>query len=158
LLILDSNATLGVFMLTCPQRAHARMRTLADMTLTDISQPDYVRCSMPLSYLTPFEDARLGALELLAVAERRRVDFALLLEDDLRFNTYIGLSTMNWLSELGVKTAESFLGSLYRPSFTPRTRYHNIGGNFIRCDSRLFYLLSGPSSVPSEYNSVRTAR
>jgi hypothetical protein len=137
MLIVGSDAVMEVFMLTCPRRANARMRTLADLALTDIRSPDYVRCTTPATPCKPFEDARLGVLELLQVAAERKTDFILLLEDDLRFNRHIGSNINHWLMALEVRPQEIFLGSLYRPFLNSRRTYRDVNDKFICADSAL---------------------
>jgi len=137
MLILNSGAELGVFMLSCPQRMHARRRTLADLALTDIRSPDYVRCGLPATNCTPFEDGRRGMLELLQIAVDRKADFVLLLEDDLRFNRHIGLNIEWWINAVGARSGDNFLGSLYRPSLVGRFKYWHVSGRFISASPAL---------------------
>lgn len=85
----------ATYLLSVPEREGLRLRTVADLARTDWQQRPQIIIDDAQGVRKPdaMVEAYLGMLEA-ALADSRAV--AVLLEDDLRFNRYLGHNLLSW--------------------------------------------------------------
>lgn len=98
-------------MISCPERAQVRGRTLRNFARTDWDSEPLLQIDSAAG-----EDRRLNqarnTLEILRRAVEKSGDFILFLEDDLEFNRHLRHNLEQWRP---VRTGELTLGGLYNP-------------------------------------------
>jgi hypothetical protein len=112
---------IAAYMLTCPERAEVRERTLASWKASDW-RGSPARGGLPRLVL---DTARTGRREerqaraaraLLERAVEEGAEWVLFLEDDLEFNRYLRHNLEHWPPLARIEPGGHFYGSLYNPN------------------------------------------
>ena len=106
---------IGAYMLSCPERAAMRRRTLANLQLTDWADTAWVELD-PGTAERKQDRQTQTALRLLERAAGDGHDFMLFLEDDLEFNRYLRHNLERWQPLRDAARAGHFFASLYNPN------------------------------------------
>lgn len=105
---------LAAVMISCPERAKVRSRTVQSLSSTDWREaPDVVIDD-------GVENGRIARIDAtwrrgLARAAAADADVVVLMEDDLEFNLYVRENLARWSRLHGANSQQPFFGSLYNP-------------------------------------------
>jgi hypothetical protein len=115
-------------MVSCPERAALRRRTLANLAATDWTEDVAVALDdgEGADRIARIDANWRKALRLAAASD---ADLILLMEDDLDFNRHLRNNLMTWPRLVGVDGTGPFFASLYNPGVyavhsRPQDRYH----------------------------------
>jgi hypothetical protein len=114
-------------MVSCPERAESRERTLANLAATDWT--DGVALAIDEGSGAD-RIARIDATwrRALALAAESDADVTLLMEDDLDFNRHLRANILQWSRLVGVDAITPFFASLYNPGY--RVQHSDREGRF----------------------------